>query len=157
MPHRPSIRSPLSRRRAAAVIAAALLSTVAGEAVADGFDKTAYDLYQQCDTVTSRFLQGVCLGYIGAVVGAAQAVPGDDPAFCLAADTTPQQVRRQFMADIEARAVDRSAPAHSAIAATLAARYPCGEATAPTRPVDPPAPEDLGLQESGEMIPNASN
>lgn len=124
-----------------AAVAAGLACLLAsGPATADGFDKTAYELYQQCDTVTSRFLQGVCLGYIGAAVGAA---PGS--AFCLAADTTPQQVRRQFMADIESRAVDRAAPAHRALMATLTARYPCDETATPTRPIDPPAPEDLGL------------
>ncbi len=143
---RPVTPARRADRSVACVVGLAVLwAVLPGQAAADGFDKSAYDLYQQCDTVTSRFLQGVCLGYIGATVAAAEAAGGEDPAFCLTGDATPQQVRRQFMADVDARDVDRSGPAHRALIATLAARYPCGEAAAPIRPVDPPAPEDLGL------------
>ncbi len=140
---------PRQCRTVTAALGGCLLAALAAlpgrPAAADGFDKTAYELYQQCDTVTSRFFQGVCLGFLGAAVVGGQAAAGEDPAFCLPDEVTPDQVRRQFIADVEADRVDGAAPAHQVVVAALATRYPCGEDAPTAIPLDPPPPEDLGL------------
>lgn len=123
----------------AAVLA---IGAAAAPAAADGWDKTAFELYQQCDTVTSRFLQGVCLGFIGATI-AIDRDAGETSRLCLPDDMRLEAARRDFVAFVAGNRSIGDMPAAVAVIAALSTRYPCdGSASAAGAPEEP---ADYGL------------
>lgn len=130
----------MHRRMAMAAVLA--VSAAVTPAAADGLHKSAYELYQQCDTVTSRFLQGVCLGFIGATI-AIDRDAGDASRLCLPEDFRLETARRDVIAFVAANRGIGDMPAASAVLAALSTRYPCdGSAPAAEGPAQP---EDYGL------------
>ncbi len=111
-------------------------------AMADGIDKSAIELYQQCETVTSRFLQGVCFGYLSAALSSHLALTGGDETVCLPADLPLEAVRRDFVTFAAGNRSLSDVPAHEAVIAMMRAAYPCDGTPAAGAADEPP---DYGL------------
>ena len=122
--------------------AAMALAGAAAPATADGIDKSAFELYQQCETVTSRFLQGVCFGYLSAAITSHLSSAGDGETVCLPADLRLEAVRREFVTFVAGNGSLSDVPAHEAVLATMRAAYPCDGPAAAGTSDEPP---DYGL------------
>ena len=111
---------------------------------ADAINKSAFELYQQCETVTSRFLQGVCFGYLAATIASYRPANGDAGVVCPPANLRLETVRRDFIAFVADNQSLSDRPAHEAVIAAMRALYPCDGASPPAagEPADPP---DYGL------------
>ena len=137
--HRPGIGVRAWLAGSAAVV---LAGATAPPATADAIDKSAFELYQQCETVTSRFLQGVCFGYLSAAITSHLSAAGDGQTVCLPADLRLEAVRRDFVAFVAGNRSLSDAPAHEAVLATMRAAYPCDGPAAAGTSEEPP---DYGL------------
>ena len=86
--------------------------------------KDGYELFIQCSSLNSMINQGVCLGYLGAVVDQHHAL-ADPPQFCVPDGEPLGAIQGAYIAAYEARAVQRGLPAAVAATRVLAAAYPC--------------------------------
>ncbi len=111
-------------------------------AMADGIDKSAFELYQQCETVTSRFLQGVCFGYLSAAITSHLSFTVVDETVCLPTDLRLEAVRRDFVTFVAGNRSLSDVPAHEAVMAMMRATYPCDGIPAADAADEPP---DYGL------------
>ena len=93
-------------------------------AQADRTPKDGYELFIQCSALNSTFNQGVCLGYLGAVID--QEVGAPAPRFCMPADVPLAEAQDAFVAAFDARQVPRGTNAIDAAVQVLTIQYPCG-------------------------------
>lgn len=92
-------------------------------------DKGGQELWAQCQAINSPFQQGVCLGYLGAVIDTVNRAATDpQSAFCLPEDYPTGRVREDFMAYLDANRDARDLPAADAIRAMIVSRFPCPDA-----------------------------
>ena len=126
----------------AASAAFLLAGATAQPAMADGVDKSAFELHQQCETVTSRFLQGVCFGYLSAALTSHLSFTGGDETVCLPPDLRLEAVRRDFVTFVAGNRSLSDVPAHEAVVAMMRAAYPCDGTPAAGAADEPP---DYGL------------
>ncbi len=82
--------------------------------------KGGQELWAQCQAINSPFQQGVCLGYLGAVLDAV----GRDSDACLPEDYPPGRLREDFLAFLDANRDARDLPADDAVLAMLVDTYP---------------------------------
>ena len=83
--------------------------------------KSGQELWAQCQAINSPFQQGVCLGYLGAVLDTA----GRDGDACPPEDYPTGRVREDLLAFLEADRQARDLRADAAVLAMLVSTYPC--------------------------------
>ena len=103
---------------------AVALACAGSAARADGTDKNAYELFAQCTSEHSPFNQGVCLGYLSAVIDHASAGQAT-PSFCLPESFRLSDAVEGFVAYMDGNRSARSATATAAALASLERAYPC--------------------------------
>lgn len=108
-------------RRLLTVLLCLLPAAAAAQSATTG--KDGYELFIQCDSDNSAFNQGVCLGYLGAVVDLE--VAGGEPDFCVPPGEPLSALQHAYVAAYQSGAVPRGAAAAVSAVEILRAAYPC--------------------------------